>query len=100
MDVFDDGLIGEQAGAPLADDNHGLDEGAHDDEQNAVFEQEYAAANASREVPYNLRTRVPTGNQNSQLQAAMDAPFDTKSYHPPRQLLQTDRDRLKHVSHT
>jgi hypothetical protein len=27
----------------------------------------------------------------------MDAPFDTKSYHPPRQLLQTHRDRMKYT---
>ena len=27
----------------------------------------------------------------------MDAPYDTKSYHPPRQLLQTQRDKIKYI---
>ena len=105
VDVFDEALIGEDEGAPIAEEgvppaaeHHVFDEGAHDDAENAIFDQEYAAANAPREAPYNLRRpRGPTGNRNSTFQAVMDAPFDTKSYHPPRQLLQTQRDRLKYI---
>ena len=92
VDVFEEGLVGEDVGAHI-----GEDEGAHNEEQNADFEHEYAAANAPREVPYNLRPRGPSGSRNSQFQAAMDAPFDAKSYQPPRQLLQTDRDLLKYI---
>ena len=126
-DVFDAALIGEDEGAPIdaaiigedegapidgdegaateqgapIDEDEGatahFDAGAHDDEENAIFEHEYAAANATRDVPYNLRPRGPTGNRNSHFQAAMDAPFDTKSYHPPRQLFQTHRDKIKYI---
>ena len=110
-DVFDAALIGEDEGAPIdgdegaqeapTDEDEGapihFDAGAHDDEQNAMFEHEYAAANAPRGIPYNLRPRGPTGTRNSNFQTAMDAPFDTKSYHPPRQLFQTHRDKIKYI---
>jgi Reverse transcriptase (RNA-dependent DNA polymerase) len=85
-----------EEGAQVAPDDD--DDGAHDDggDDDHLFEQEYAAANAPREIPYNLRPRAPSVARNVAFQAAMDAPFDGKSYHPPRQLLQASlqRDRI------
>ena len=88
----------EAAGAQDAPaDNEGvLDQDVQIENDNDVFELEYAAANAPHDVPYNLRPRAPSAARNVAFQAAMDAPFDCKSYHPPRQLLQTSlhRDRI------
>ena len=82
-DEFDEGAPAFDAGAP--------DQGAPN-EVDEVFEQEWAAVNETHQIPYNLRPRGPTGSRNS-----TDAPFDGKSYHPPRQLLQTTRDRIKYI---
>jgi hypothetical protein len=90
--AFDEGAFDDEAydeGAPDAFDG-GNEEG--------VFDHEYETANAPREQPYNLRPRATTGNTpNTVFNAAMDAPFDGKSYHPPRQLMQTTLDRQRFV---
>ena len=103
LDAFDQGAHdafhqGAPDAVPEAPD--ALDQGAPDDfddgDGTGVFDREYEITNAPTERVYNLRPRANTSN-HALFNAAMDDPFDGKSYHPPRQLLQTTRERLRFV---